>query len=108
MQLLMKSCPYSRQLWKKADPAFFSPVTYWLTCSHSEAGSLGEELCLGDMAADGKYPLCREVFHNQFPVSISLFSFSLSLSVEVCSAAVSGKVWLSSLPCMFCSLSRLI
>lgn len=76
MQLLMKSCPCSRELWKKADLASFSPVTYWLTCFHSGTGSLDKELCLGDMSADGNI-LCAgkfsiSNFHSPFLHSVSL------------------------------------
>lgn len=39
----MKSCPYSWELWKKVDLAFFCLVTYWLTCFHSGACKLGKK-----------------------------------------------------------------
>lgn len=55
---LLKSGPYSRELWEEAYLAFFCPVTLQLICFNSGACSLGKTLV---MSSDGKHHLRWEV-----------------------------------------------
>lgn len=73
----MKSCSYSRELWKEADLAFFCPVTYWLTCFHSGACNLDKKLV---------WVICQLM--ASIICAVQFCYFSMLQLVEVCSVAL--------------------